>query len=108
MTTIAQSAGRACILLLQNKDLPANAQRALEELQQHRVEMIDGEPELHAAEPRLHPDCEVPDCYWEAAYEGWARKIDPFTGKPSGMMRTLKTCESHKRALIGFQQEETA
>ncbi len=46
MPTIAQSAGRAYVLLLQNKDLPSNAQRALEELQHHRLELVDGEPEL--------------------------------------------------------------
>ncbi len=41
MPTIAQSAGRAYILLLQN-----DTRQALEELQNHYLDMIDGEPVL--------------------------------------------------------------
>jgi hypothetical protein len=65
--TVAQSAGRALVLLLQNNELPYNARRALEELQKHELTMGDepdgqsnGEWMLKERPPRSCADCPNP------------------------------------------------
>ncbi len=53
------------------------------------------------------PSCHFPTCHDDAAYEGWARKIDPFTGKMTGMNLFIAVCEGHKGVLIGAQKGES-
>lgn len=69
-----------------------------------REEELDSPPASEVVEVLALPACEVPKCTQTAGYEGWARKADPCTGTASGMVRMLKVCESHKLALIGFQE----
>ena len=97
MPTIAQSAGRALILLLQEDTIGA-----LRELNHHKLDLIGGEPVLieHNA-----PECYLSDCTDDADCEGWARKIDPFTGQPSGMLLFIPVCPDHRHILIGAQGE---
>ncbi len=49
-------------------------------------------------------ECHLSGCTDEAAYEGWARKIDPFTGQRTGMSIYIPVCEDHKMVLIGHQE----
>lgn len=99
--TIAQCAGRALVLLLQNESLPRNAELALKELQRHELDFVEGAPEL--VEP-AEPECFHQGCSITAVYQGWARKIDPFIGTPTGMTMSIAVCEDHKMSLIGFQE----
>jgi len=50
------------------------------------------------------PECHHSGCETDAAYEGWARIIDPFIGKPTGRNIFIPVCEEHKMSLIGFQE----
>lgn len=50
------------------------------------------------------PECHYKGCDDGAAYEGWARIMDPFIGKYTGRMIFIPVCEEHKTALIGFQE----
>ncbi len=103
--TIAQCAGRALMLLLQH-----DTKGAIEELERHKLDFVDGAPEL--IEENLPvvqrdevDDCQVTDCGDLTEYEGWVRKLDPFTQEPIGMNQKFRTCEEHKMLLIGFQKE---
>ena len=49
------------------------------------------------------PKCDL--CPETAEYQGWARKLDPFTKQPSGMTMNITVCEEHKKVLIGAQTE---
>jgi hypothetical protein len=49
--TLAQSAGRAYVLLLQN-----DTSRALKELSRHELDMVEGEPVLVEVPPLMHPE----------------------------------------------------
>jgi len=53
--------------------------------------------------PPAATQCHLPGCTDDAAWEGWARKLDPFTQKPSGMTMLIPVCEGHKGLLIGAQ-----
>jgi len=50
-TSIAQSAGRAYVLLLQG-----DKERALKELGRHQLDMVDGEPVLVEVPPLMDPE----------------------------------------------------
>jgi hypothetical protein len=50
------------------------------------------------------PECFGDGCHEDAAYEGWARVIDPCIGQTSGRMIFVPVCEEHKVSLIGFQE----
>ncbi len=62
------------------------------------------EPKVGLDTPRCLGDSR--GCREAVRYEGWARKVDPFTGEKTGMTVRITVCETHKRALIPFQGGE--
>ena len=47
------------------------------------------------------PRCEVGSCDQSAEWEGWVRRLDPFTREPSGLIQRRNVCDEHRSILIG-------
>jgi hypothetical protein len=54
--------------------------------------------------PEHECKCMVYNCYNESIYEGWYRRIDPLTNKPSGTIWLIQVCKDHKSLLIGAEK----
>lgn len=89
--------------------------RLKDRLLKETVEVDEGfAKRFEEAYPSLAAQEAIPPCHFQkqagcpnqAAYEGWSRKKDPFTGETTGQMLRIQVCEDHKLSLIGFQEKD--